>query len=252
MSIKCQSWVYEHSESTGNDRLILLAIADEANDDGTNAYPSVDLIAHKARVNKRTTLRCIERLEEAGELIVHRPEVRGRGRFNTYVVLMGRNGDTLSPIPDSENEQEAQDVPKKGDRKVRNGAQPYLIGTRPTDPLTQTTARKSPSTFPAQFLVTTALKEWARKEAPNVDLSLHTKAFALYWREGDGAGKKKTNWDATWKNWMLRESARSRPTNGAARPTNGYVQTAGADAVMAPDEYELWMDELEADRAKQA
>lgn len=43
-------------------------------------------------------------------------------------------------------------------------------------------------------------------------------------------------------------------TATSARSTTTYVQapTAGADAVMAPDEYERWMDELEADRAKQA
>lgn len=131
MSLKCQSWVYEHSEATGNDRLVLLAIADEADDDGTNAYPGIDRIAHKARVNKRTTMRCIERLEEAGELLVERPDVRGRGRYNTYVVLMGRNGDTLSPIS------EVPEKARNGDRKARKGAQPYLIGDRPIDPLTQ-------------------------------------------------------------------------------------------------------------------
>lgn len=130
MSIKCQGWVYEYSEATGNDRLVLLAIADEANDDGTSGHPSVDTIAHKARLNKRTALRCIERLESAGALIVDRPEIRGRGRYNKYVVVMTPNGDTLTPISDP------PEMVRNGDRKVRNGAPPYVNGSRPPDPLT--------------------------------------------------------------------------------------------------------------------
>lgn len=124
MSIRCQTWVYEHSEATGNDRLVLLAIADEADDDGTNGHPGIDRISHKARVPKRTTMRCIDRLEAAGHLVVHRPAVRGRGHFNTYVVVMhpAEKGATLAP--------------EKRREKARNGAQPYLIGTRPIDPST--------------------------------------------------------------------------------------------------------------------
>lgn len=88
MSIRCQNWVYEYSEATGNERLVLLAIADEAEDDGTNAHPGIDRISHKARVPKRTTMACLARLEEAGYIIVERPKRRGRGHYNTYRVVM--------------------------------------------------------------------------------------------------------------------------------------------------------------------
>lgn len=96
MSVDVVAWVFRHSEATGNDRLVLLAIADEADDDGTNAFPSIDRIALKARVPKRTVMRCLTRLEEAAALVVRRPEVRGRGHFNTYVVVMGK-GVTVAP-----------------------------------------------------------------------------------------------------------------------------------------------------------
>jgi hypothetical protein len=140
VSNRCQTWVFDHSEVTGNDRLVLLALADEANDDGTNAYPSIDRLAHKARANKRTTLRSIQRLEEAGAIRVQRPERKGRGRFNTYVVVMDQpeNGDTVSPIqPEPEKVRNGDTKVRNGDTKVRNGAQPYLDGSRPIDPLTQ-------------------------------------------------------------------------------------------------------------------
>ena len=89
MSIKVMSWVYSDSESRLADRLVLLAIADEADDDGTNGCPSLRTIAHKARVSLPTAHAAVARLEALGELRVHRPARTGRGHFNTYEVLMG-------------------------------------------------------------------------------------------------------------------------------------------------------------------
>lgn len=87
--------VFRLSEATGNDRLVLLAIADEANDDGCNAYPGIPLIAAKVRLPERTVRRCLDRLDELGELHRIQPEKRGRGHFTRYEVLVGKE-DTLS------------------------------------------------------------------------------------------------------------------------------------------------------------
>lgn len=90
MSIKCSQFVWDHSEASGNDRLVMLAIADEADDEGRNAFPSIRRIARKVRCHTETVSECIKRLEDAGELEVNRPERQGRGRFNRYRVLMER------------------------------------------------------------------------------------------------------------------------------------------------------------------
>lgn len=96
MSVRAVAWVLHESPATGNDRLVLIAIADEADDAGRNAFPGIDLIAHKARVDKRTTMRALGRLEATGELLIRRPDHPGRGRFNRYVVVMGRDPDALA------------------------------------------------------------------------------------------------------------------------------------------------------------
>lgn len=85
------TWVFMHSPATGNDRLVLLAIADEADDEGLNARPGVRRIAAKSRAHVSTASRCTARLEAGGELLVLRPETRGRGRYNRYAVVMGRD-----------------------------------------------------------------------------------------------------------------------------------------------------------------
>lgn len=93
MSIGCMIWVFHHSQSSGNDRLVLLAIADEADDAGTNANPSLRRIATKANCHRDTATECVKRLEDLGELEVIRPDTPGRGRFNRYrIVTTGKVG----------------------------------------------------------------------------------------------------------------------------------------------------------------
>lgn len=93
MSVRVMSWVFEHSNSTGNDRLVLLAIADRCDDDGGNCWKSTEKLAEKARVSKRTAQRCIDHLVELGELeVVERP-----GTTNMLAVVMeGRQVDAPS------------------------------------------------------------------------------------------------------------------------------------------------------------
>lgn len=88
MSSAAVNWVFKHSLATGNDRIVLLAIADEANSKGTDAYPSIALIATKTRIHRATVMRSISRLEAIGELVVLRPQSRGPGHFNRYVLPM--------------------------------------------------------------------------------------------------------------------------------------------------------------------
>ena len=86
MSIKVIQWVWDCSESTNGERLVLLAIADNAADDGTRAYPSIAEIARKANLSERAVHYAIERLTKLGELVVKRGS--GRGRVNMYSVIM--------------------------------------------------------------------------------------------------------------------------------------------------------------------
>ena len=61
--------VWEHSQATGGQLLVLLAIADFADDHG-KAWPSVSTLAKKARITKRHTQKAIKQLKDMGELVV--------------------------------------------------------------------------------------------------------------------------------------------------------------------------------------
>lgn len=68
MSVKVISMVWEHSEQKEGTLVILLALADCAQDDGRNAFPSVETLARKARMSERNARYCLRRLEESGEI----------------------------------------------------------------------------------------------------------------------------------------------------------------------------------------
>jgi len=84
MSIEVMSWVWKKSKATGTDKFVLLAIADNAWDDGSNAWPSINTISRKTGLSTRTVQRCIQNLHDLGELnTIDRP-----GHSNLYRVIM--------------------------------------------------------------------------------------------------------------------------------------------------------------------
>lgn len=168
MSVRVLSWVLDHSEAPGNDRLVLIAIADEADDDGANAYPSIDRIARRARVNKRTTMRALERLEATGELVVLRPEVTGRGHHNRYAVVMGRPIDEVAALVGGSRKGDTLASPKKG----AEGRASARIGAPKGAPDPQTPRHTDPA---EQNPPRAASLELVVDEVPAVDM------FEAFW-----------------------------------------------------------------------
>lgn len=69
MGVKTTSKVWEWSESTGTNRLVMLALSDFC-DDHDECFPGVARIAKKCRISERTAQRCFRELESIGELEV--------------------------------------------------------------------------------------------------------------------------------------------------------------------------------------
>lgn len=83
MSVKVMSRVFEHSNSKGTNRLMLLCIADNANDDG-HAFPGMDLLAVKmGKVSRRSAGNRVRALAKTAELGVY-PR---KGTSHDYIVF---------------------------------------------------------------------------------------------------------------------------------------------------------------------
>lgn len=83
MSIKYMNLVWQNSTSKGAELLLLLAIADNANEDGY-AFPGITYLSHKCRMSERHVKRMISELVKTGEL-----EVIKVGRRNEYRIHIG-------------------------------------------------------------------------------------------------------------------------------------------------------------------
>ena len=86
MALNVLTWVFYNSPTVKSDRLVLLALADNAHDDGAGAYPSVETLARKAGLSKRATQYALRSLEEVGAI-----EEVGKSRYGTteWCVVMG-------------------------------------------------------------------------------------------------------------------------------------------------------------------
>jgi hypothetical protein len=85
MSFRIQEDVYEHSNETRSRRLVLLALADRANDAGVS-WPSVANLAHRTRLSRSQVQRCLRQLEADGAITVQ--PGGGRRRPNRYTVIV--------------------------------------------------------------------------------------------------------------------------------------------------------------------
>jgi hypothetical protein len=85
MSIRMMTLVWDQSQHKGSELLLLLAIADNANDQGV-AYPSVRTLAKKTRLSRRNVQYLINKVEQSGELRVS--VGTGPHGCNEYYVLL--------------------------------------------------------------------------------------------------------------------------------------------------------------------
>ena len=91
MSVKCMARVWELSEQKGSKLLLLLAIADFADDNGF-AWPGIDTLATKIRMSSRQTMRLVQQLDTSKELVA----IQRRARGNLYIVTVGLTPDQIA------------------------------------------------------------------------------------------------------------------------------------------------------------
>jgi hypothetical protein len=94
VSVKVLARVWAHSNQSGGALLVMLALADFANDDG-ECWPSIPVLAEKARLTERGIQYLLPILEQAGEIRRIR-STGGRNRRSHYFVTVSENGERVS------------------------------------------------------------------------------------------------------------------------------------------------------------
>lgn len=127
------NYVWEYSETTGADRLMLLALADSCNDDGEWS-PGVTTLAAKCRVSERAAQYTLRRLQEMGEVAVLKQQGFRTKTGNTNKYVMARYRTALT-------EKRTQSIALRTaeDSAIDKGVKPIAPleyeGVQPTAPL---------------------------------------------------------------------------------------------------------------------
>lgn len=121
MSIQAMTWAWGLEALDTSQAMVLLALADAANDDGFACWPSQETLARKSRMSVRSVKRHIATLRDAGLIDVEtQSSTRGR-RANLYRLHVGAEVD-LSAVsrqrakmtPSNSTGVEKVDIPPKG------------------------------------------------------------------------------------------------------------------------------------------
>lgn len=95
-------WNTSGEHLKGSERLLMLAIADHAHDDGY-AFPGIERLAIKTGISERQVMRLVQKLEEGGWLIVE----RNKNRVNKYHIVIDKLkqsvSDKMSPSLSGDN-----------------------------------------------------------------------------------------------------------------------------------------------------
>lgn len=93
MAYEFSARVWDHSKSEGNARLVLLVIADRANEHG-ECWPSVADLVSRTKACERSVRGCLKELEDMGEISVVKNG--GRRGTNLYRINFDQDGNLLS------------------------------------------------------------------------------------------------------------------------------------------------------------
>lgn len=85
MSVKLLTMVFDRYAEGGGERLLALALADYARDDGSHVSPSVAALCLKTGQSRSTVQRQLARMLETGWL-QRPPGTAGAGRVSLYLI----------------------------------------------------------------------------------------------------------------------------------------------------------------------
>ena len=184
MSVKIMARVWAHSQQKGGELLVMLALADFANDAG-ESWPSIPTLAEKARLAERHARRVLRNLESAGE-IRRVGSNGGRNRRNHYFITVIENPDkitllkkqgqnnpvicdtkTLTPTPGALNHHRT--INKSGAKAPDVSAPLRKKATRASGPAALAAFEQFYQAYPRHVGKDDALKVWT-KLAPGPEL----------------------------------------------------------------------------------
>lgn len=167
------AWVIENSQTRGNQYIVLLMIANRADEDGASAWPSIRWLARRSRLSERTVQRAIRKLEKGGYLGIEWSA--GPKGTNRYQVIM-------------QNTLYRGDSPVRGDKLTPRQFEPKGVTELCHPILPDTSNYKTPlppasggkETFLDYHGTAIAVKMGSRRRIPTPQAPLHPPYFVEF------------------------------------------------------------------------
>jgi hypothetical protein len=211
MSVQVIGWVLKGAKvGDAVAKLVLLALANHANDDGTAAWPSQKTIAAYAEVTVRTVrtkleyLQAIDLIRPGDEHVVaHLPANRRPQVWDLNIT--GAWAEILSSQDDLRAEEfSSQETPLGGN--LRTSGRKAVSYKPSVEPTTKELSLRSSSTratrLDPDWMPSQELIEQMRQECPTIDLKAEHLKFVDYWCSKAGKDATKIDWTRTWRNWI--------------------------------------------------
>lgn len=235
MSVTAMAWAWKRPGLTSTEVLVLLALADHADDEGL-CWPGQRGVAEKARMARPTVNVIIRRLQDKGALtVIQRTDRDGRKLANRYRLAIAETGGACQPalhtmsgsmtsdvseddISYQESSREPSEEPSRRE-SVPNGAAPTDLENKLRLSLTAIREKKPrASRIPEDFALTDERAAYARANGVT-GIQVEFERFTDYWRAKAGKDAVKQDWDACWRNWC-RKAAEYAPARAAPSPAS--------------------------------
>lgn len=221
-------WVWDHSRSRNAQRLVLLAIADCAAEDGGNAYPSNAEIQRKAALSERAIQDAIKALVGIGELRVQYNA--GRRGTNMYTVIMDCTPAESAP-PQNLHPAGSAPVPPQNLPGTPADSAPGTVSEPSSN---RPSLRAKGTRLPEDWRPSEELIAWTREHAPGVGWP-EVDRFRDYWHSVPGQRGRKADWEATWRNWVRKahdDRTRLSPAGSLQRKSGAMQEQADRAALI--------------------
>ena len=235
MSFKLSALAWNVEVDKSADRLVLLALASKADDNGRNCFPSVESICGLTVLNRKTVFAVISRLADRGLITVRKRVSTNSNEYLLHVDRWTENGSTENgttqkgDIPKTEQ----RSSQKRDDGSTENGTTVvpktghYSINTQ-SDTQSTTQSESLPAQAPwetdhltndgkkvekpkktvdrgSRLSITELPDDWkafAEQEEPDLDPKRLFENFKDYWNGLSGAKAIKKDWKGTWRNFV--------------------------------------------------
>lgn len=206
-------------------KAVLMSLADNANDAG-DCWPSLAKVCERTCFGKTAVIKAIAWLEEHGALEADRTN----GRHSRYTVTPEKY--VKEPVRETDrcaSHTGAGDEPEPvrlADNRCASHTGPVRqADTNHQEPSFKATIREPSARgtrLPADWRPSDDLQAWTSRERPDLDPRRVLEQFRDYWRAVAGAKALKTDWDATWRNWVRNQRREpNAPTNALANVPGG-------------------------------